>query len=104
MARVEFEPGGFRIGASTLSLDEIERAYVQDFVVQEAVRQHASLADVARGVLNTVRLITLRLDDTTRPVAATLRVGNGSHVDNGHAGGLLMRRQPGRRRHDAVCL
>jgi len=89
VARVEFVPGGFRIGASTLSLEEIERAYVQDFVIQEAVRQHASLAKWHPASLNTVRLITLRLDDTTQPVAATLRVGNGSHVDNGHAGGLL---------------
>lgn len=89
VARVEFVPGGFRIGQSTLSLEEVERAYVQDFVVQEAVRQHTSFARWHPASLNTVRVITLRLDNTTRPVAATLRVGNGSHVDNGHAGGLL---------------
>lgn len=89
VARVEFAPEGFRIAQSILSLEQIERAYVQDFVVQEGVRQHAALAAWHPASLNTIRVITLRLDGTIRPVAATLRVGNGSHVDNGHAGGLL---------------
>ena len=89
VARVEFVDGEFRLGASTLSLAEIERIYVQDFVIQEAVSQHASLALFHPGSLNTLRVITLRLNDTLRLIAATLRMGNGSHVDNGHAGGLL---------------
>ncbi|MEO7134274.1 MAG: sugar-transfer associated ATP-grasp domain-containing protein [Vicinamibacterales bacterium] len=89
VARVEFVNQAFRLGASTLSLAEIERIYVQDFVIQEAVSQHASLALFHPGSLNTLRVITLRLNETLRLIAATLRVGNGSHVDNGHAGGLL---------------
>lgn len=89
VAQVEFVPEGFRIGTFVLSLADIERAYVQDFVVQEAVHQHASLAKFHPASLNTLRLITLRLDGKVRPIAATLRMGNGSHVDNGHAGGLL---------------
>lgn len=89
VARVEFGPDGFRIAHAVLSLDQIEHAYVQDFVVQEGVRQHAALAAWHPASLNTIRVITLRLDGTIRAVAATLRVGNGSHVDNGHAGGLL---------------
>lgn len=89
VARVELNGGNFLIGSSVLSLSEIERIYVQDFVIQEAATQHASLAAFHPGSLNTIRMITLRLGDTLRPIAATLRMGNGSHVDNGHAGGLL---------------
>lgn len=89
VARVEFHGGQFVLGASTLALADIERIYVQDFVIQEAVRQHASLAALHPASLNTIRVITRRLDDSLRAVAATLRMGNGSHVDNGHAGGLL---------------
>jgi hypothetical protein len=89
VARIEVEPGGFRIGASVLSLADIERAYVQDFVVQEAVIQHPSLARFHERSLNTVRVITFRLAGRLHLAAATLRMGNGSHVDNGHAGGLL---------------
>ena len=89
VARIELVPNGFRIGQTLWSLEDIERTYVQDFVVQEAVRQHQSLATWHPASLNTVRVITLRFDETIRAVAATLRVGNGSHVDNGHAGGLL---------------
>jgi hypothetical protein len=89
VARVEFADGRFRIGANLLTLEQIEGIYVQDFVIQEAVRQHASIAIFHPGSLNTLRVITLRVDDVVRPIAATLRMGNGSHVDNGHAGGLL---------------
>lgn len=89
VARVEFESGGFRIAGTVLSLAEVERAYVQDFVVQEAVQQHASLAAFHAASLNTLRVITLRLDGVIQPIAVTFRMGNGSHVDNGHAGGLL---------------
>jgi len=89
VARVEFINREFRLGASVLSLADIERIYVQDFVIQEGVRQHESLALFHPGSLNTLRVITLRLNDTLRLIAATLRMGNGSHVDNGHAGGLL---------------
>jgi hypothetical protein len=53
------------------------------------VRQHESLAAFHPESLNTLRVITLRLNDTIRVIAATLRMGNGRHVDNGHAGGLL---------------
>ena len=89
VAKVTLGAGAFRIADATLTLDDIERIYVQDFVLQESVRQHESLARFHPASLNTLRVITLRLDDQLRPVAATLRMGNGSHVDNGHAGGLL---------------
>jgi hypothetical protein len=89
VARVELSADGFRLGTAVWSLQDIERTYVQDFVVQEGVRQHTSLAQWHPESLNTLRMITLRFNGRIRPVAATLRMGNGSHVDNGHAGGLL---------------
>jgi hypothetical protein len=89
VARIEFRGGDFAIGSSVLTLADIERIYVQDFVIQEAVQQHASLARFHEASLNTLRVITLRLEDRLRLIAVTLRMGNGSHVDNGHAGGLL---------------
>jgi hypothetical protein len=89
VARVEFVDGQFQIAGTTLTLAEVESIYVQDFVIQQGVRQHPSLAQFHPGSLNTLRVITLRLDEHVRPIAATLRMGNGSHVDNGHAGGLL---------------
>lgn len=89
VARVEFDRGQFMLGSTALSLRDIEKIYVQDFVIQEAVQQHASLAAFHPASLNTIRVITRRLDDSLRAIAVTLRMGNGSHVDNGHAGGLL---------------
>ena len=89
VARFEFRDGSFRLGAAQMSLEQIEQIYVQDFVIQEEVRQHASLSAFHPQSLNTVRMITLRFGGAITPVAATLRMGNGTHVDNGHAGGLL---------------
>jgi hypothetical protein len=89
VARVEFGGGHVAAGGSRFTLDEIERIYVQDFVIQEQAEQHASLQRFHPASLNTVRIITLRLAGSVHTIAATLRMGNGSHVDNGHAGGLL---------------
>jgi hypothetical protein len=89
VAKVQFGNGAFHIAGATLSLDDVERVYVQDFVIQEAVAQHDTLARFHPGSLNTLRIMTLRLNEQLRTIAATLRIGNGSHVDNGHAGGLL---------------
>lgn len=89
VAQVEASRDGFRIADTVLSLADLERIYVQDFLVQECVRQHEQLARFHPRSLNTIRLITLRVRGEIRPIAATFRMGNGSHVDNGHAGGLL---------------
>lgn len=89
VAAVQFSANGFHIADAALTLDEIERIYVQDFLLQEAVEQHESMARLHAGSLNTLRVISLRLNGTIEPIAVTLRMGNGSHVDNGHAGGLL---------------
>jgi hypothetical protein len=89
VARVECLPNGLKVGNAVLDLDEIERAYVQDFLLQEAVPQHPWFAKFHPQSLNTVRTITLRIGERCTPIAATLRMGNGRPIDNGHAGGLL---------------
>jgi hypothetical protein len=89
VARIELTSEGIALSAMTWTLDDIERVYVQDFVIQEQAGQHESMRQFHPPSLNTVRVISLRFDGTIHVVAATLRMGNGSHVDNGHAGGLL---------------
>ena len=71
------------------NLADIERIYVQDFLLQEVVKQHSSLAVFHPGSLNTVRVITFRFEQVIHVLAAVLRMGNGSYVDNAHAGGLV---------------
>ena len=89
VAQVVGSRDGFRIGSTLLSLADVERIYVQDFLVQRVVPQSSFMARFHPPSLNTIRMITLRLRGAVFPIAATLRMGNGSHVDNGHAGGLL---------------
>lgn len=87
--RVECVPNGLKVGPAVLSLEEIERAYVQDFLLQEAVSQHSWFEKFHPDSLNTLRMISLRVQGQFVPIAATLRMGNGRPIDNGHAGGLL---------------
>lgn len=89
VAQFDGSRDGFRIGATLLSLADVERIYVQDFLVQRVVHQSPFMAAFHPPSLNTIRMITLRLRGAVSPIAATFRMGNGSHVDNGHAGGLL---------------
>lgn len=89
VAQIEVSRDGFRIADTLLSLADVERIYVQDFLVQRIVEQHPFMARFHPPSLNTIRTITLRLRGDIHAVAMTFRMGNGSHVDNGHAGGLL---------------
>jgi hypothetical protein len=89
VVRLVIDPDGLHLDGRRLELREVEKVYVQDFLVQEGVPQHAAVARFHPTSLNTIRLITLRLNNSILPLAATFRMGNGSYVDNGHAGGLL---------------
>lgn len=89
VAKVVLNTRGFGVGQHWYTLAELEAIYVQDFLLQKPVRQHALLAAFHPASLNTIRIISLRFRDDLVPIAATFRMGNGSHVDNGHAGGLL---------------
>jgi hypothetical protein len=89
VALLYVDHGRALIEGSPCDLASIERIYVQDFLVQRCIRQHASLAVFHSQSLNTVRIITYRFQGEIYVLAATFRMGNGSYVDNGHAGGLL---------------
>jgi hypothetical protein len=89
VALLRVDQGETLIDGQRFTLTDIERIYVQDFLVQQCIRQHPSLAVFHSQSLNTVRIITCRFHDEIHVLAATFRMGNGRHVDNGHAGGLL---------------
>lgn len=73
----------------SIELADIEVPYGGNFIIQRQVRQHGSMAAYHNDSLNTCRIITLRVRDEYKVIGATFRMGNGSYVDNGHAGGLL---------------
>ena len=62
-----------------------------DWVCQERVRQHASLAALYEGSVNTLRIVTYLTNRGVGVAPVTLRLGQGgSKVDNAHAGGMFV--------------
>lgn len=60
-----------------------------NLVIQAQVRQHKDLSMIHASSLNTVRAITLLINDEVHLLSAVLRMGiNGSSVDNESAGGI----------------
>lgn len=64
-----------------------------DFIIQELLKQHASLSVFNPSSINTLRMLVYRspIDENAYVLNCALRVGKkGSQVDNAHAGGLLI--------------
>lgn len=74
----------------TVLSEEFLLAYRDDFVLQEALSQHADLARLCSTAINTLRIAVYRSvkDEQPHVIAAVLRIGHqGEFVDNAHAGG-----------------
>ena len=66
-----------------------------DFLVQEVVKCHSSLAQIYNGSVNTFRIITYRWYKDNHPIIqhlpVVLRIGQGgNYLDNAHAGGMFI--------------
>jgi hypothetical protein len=62
-----------------------------NFVIQEFIHQHKAFAKLYPDSVNTIRVITYRLDDGIHISPICLRMGRGGkRVDNIHAGGLVI--------------
>ncbi len=60
------------------------------FVVEELIQQHSSLANLHPNSINTVRLVTFRIENEVHIIGAALRMGSGgSSVDNAGSGGMF---------------
>ena len=62
----------------------------QDFIVQEVVHQHDTLNSIHDKSVNTIRIMTLYLDNEVRILSSVLRMGrDGARVDNASSGGIF---------------
>lgn len=81
--------GGFDLNGRDTAWDEIERAYGNDFVVEERVAQHDVLARFHPGSLNTMRILTFCWRGEIRYLLSAAKFGRGDSVtDNAATGGL----------------
>lgn len=73
------------------SCDEILKEYGKDFVVQECLTCHASIATIYPNSVNTFRVITYRWRDKIYSMPVIMRIGQGgASIDNAHAGGMFI--------------
>lgn len=67
----------------------------KDFIVQDVVAQHPQLANVHKSSLNTLRIVTLLMEDDVYVLSSVLRMGvNSSRIDNVTAGGISAKINP----------
>lgn len=60
------------------------------FIIQEAIKQHKSIARLHPESVNSIRILTLVYKGNVNVLSAIIRMGaNGSNVDNGHSGGCF---------------
>lgn len=82
-----------------------DRLQVHQYLIQERVRQHATMSELHPPSLNTIRLMTFNNGGTVRVFSAGLKVGaNGQNLDNWSAGGILVGidRESGRLRGEGL--
>ena len=76
--------------ADGISVAELFSQYGENFIIQERVQQHKFLTSLNESSLNTMRILTLRLNANDVVVLSkAIRVGGkGSITDNGYGGGF----------------
>lgn len=65
--------------------------YSNNFLVQECIKQNESYALLHKESVNTIRIMTYKLDGKIKHCPIIMRIGVGkSHLDNAHAGGMYI--------------
>ncbi len=71
------------------STNDVLLTFRDNFIVQEIIQQHASLANIYPHSINTFRVCTYICSDKLHHAKTCLRIGSGgSRIDNIHAGGI----------------
>jgi hypothetical protein len=87
--RLVIVAGTIHLAGVPVTFAELQGRYGEDFVIQEAITQHALLAAFHPQSVNTIRVFTLRIADSIVMTSAVLRMGaNGAAVDNQTFGGI----------------
>ncbi|PZD94331.1 hypothetical protein DNH61_18145 [Paenibacillus sambharensis] len=83
------EQGRIRFRDQPASFSQVAAYYGRDFIVQDKLEQHAVLNGIYPNAINTLRILTLRLNGRIHLLSTLARFGNqGSVVDNQAAGGV----------------
>lgn len=62
----------------------------KQYIIQEVIKQHPTLAKISPSSVNTIRVMTMFRDGKVKPLSSVLRMGiDGSRVDNCSSGGIV---------------
>lgn len=90
-----FDRGAVKRDGEQVGWEEVERTYVQDYVIQDVIQQHATLAKYNSTSVNTLRVATLRIGSDCELISGIFRVGRAhSRIDNVSGGGYACGIQP----------
>lgn len=81
-----------KINSKEYKKDELYE-YIQtkgNVILEEVIKQHKDMNKMYGGAINTCRIISVLRDNKVYIVAAYLRIGNGSFVDNFNSGGMVV--------------
>ncbi|AOM81910.1 sugar-transfer associated ATP-grasp domain-containing protein [Salisediminibacterium beveridgei] len=78
-----------------LSLNEIEQVWGDNFIIQKVIKQHPVMAEPHKYSVNTVRIVTLRWNDSVHHLMSYARFGVGKSItDNAASEGMCIGIQP----------
>lgn len=73
------------------SVEELLQTMPSDYVIQERLQCHESIANLYKDSVNTFRVITYRWNDEIKHCPTIMRIGShGAFLDNAHAGGMFI--------------
>lgn len=79
----------------------IKRRIDHDFVIQECIKQHSSIAKFNKTSINTFRVTTLYLNGKFSVLSIVLRIGKkGMNIDNWGGGGIIIGVKPNGQMHE----
>ena len=91
--RVHLEGGV--VNHSVKSVSELFDEYGEDYLVQKVICQHERMAALNPDSINTIRIVSYRVDMEIKVVYTVIRIGRkGMNVDNESAGGISARIMP----------
>ena len=74
-----------------IRLDQYLIKYGNNFIIQEKIEETEDLKQLHPESVNTIRIMTYRVNGVIKYAPAVVRIGRGnSYLDNAHAGGLYV--------------
>lgn len=79
------------IKKTDISLNQYLIKYGHNFIVQEKIKETEELKQLHPESVNTIRIMTYRVNGSIKYTPAVVRIGRGNHyLDNAHAGGIYV--------------